>query len=87
MTLPRAVAYVAPTDRALALRPVKQSLLPRPTQWCRCFFCKYPSSVPLPLTTDQSNWIECEYCGLDNEIPASEAATRLIEGRVPTRFF
>ncbi len=54
---------------------------------CRCFLCGHESSIPLPLAEGQPNWIECERCGLDNEIPAGVALSPLIRGRVPTRFF
>ncbi len=87
MTLPRAVPRVAPATRARFPRPEETCLLPDPTQWRRCFVCKYPSPVPLPLSADQPNWVECEHCGLDNEIPAWDVSGRLIQGRVPTRFF
>jgi hypothetical protein len=87
MTLPRAVAHVTRADHAHSPRPTTTSPLPPPTQWCRCFVCKHPTPIPLPLSADQPNWVECDHCGLDNEIPAWNVEGRLIEGRVPTRFF
>ena len=53
----------------------------------RCFLCGHESGIPLPLAADQPNWIECEECGLDNEIPAGTPKAPVITGRVPTRFF
>jgi hypothetical protein len=49
--------------------------------------CGHESGIPLPLSVDQPNWIECEYCGLDNEIPAGPGAQAVVVGSVPTRFF
>jgi hypothetical protein len=54
--------------------------------FCRCFLCGHKSGIPLPLAAGQRNWIECERCGLDNEIPGAPDAA-VIAGRVPTRFF
>jgi len=86
MIQPRAAQKSAPqADKAHPARP-RRSLLPAPTQWCRCFLCKELSAIPLPLTPGQPNWIECEYCGLDNEIPEGTAG-RTLAGQVPTRFF
>jgi hypothetical protein len=54
---------------------------------CRCFLCGYESGLPLPLSDDQPNWIECEVCGLDNELPPGPLPEAVATGRVPTRFF
>jgi hypothetical protein len=53
---------------------------------CRCFLCGHESGIPLPLATNQSNWIECEGCGLDNEIPGAPAGP-VVAGSVPSRVF
>ena len=55
--------------------------------WCRCFLCGHLSAIHLPLARDQANWIECEYCGLDNEIPQGTREVPVVDGRVPTRLF
>ncbi len=55
--------------------------------YCRCFLCEHESGIPLPLSKDQPNWIECERCGIDNEIPADAPDRFILTGRVPTRFF
>jgi hypothetical protein len=54
---------------------------------CRCFLCGHESVIPLPLSPDQAHWIECEWCGLDNEIPEGTPAGPLVAGRVPTQLF
>jgi hypothetical protein len=55
--------------------------------FCRCFLCGHESRLLLPLDPDQPNWIECEWCGLDNEIPEGVRAEPVVVGRVPTRIF
>jgi len=76
--------HVSPTEPS----SVCVSLCPLPVQgWCRCFFCGHESAIPLPLSADQPNWIECEWCELDNEIPAGACVDPVVCGRVPTRIF
>lgn len=65
---------------------MRSSLLPL-FGWCRCFLCGHESVIPLPLSKDQPNWIECEWCELDNEIPAGALADPVVLGRVPERIF
>jgi hypothetical protein len=64
-----------------------RSSLPPLFGFCRCFLCGHESGIPLPLAKDQRNWIECEWCGLDNEIPAGTVGEPVVAGSVPTRFF
>lgn len=54
---------------------------------CRCFLCKHESDILMPFSPNQSNWIECEYCEVDNEIPLGTPVAPLIFGKIPTRFF
>ena len=65
---------------------IRCSLPPR-FGFCRCFLCGHESGLPLPLDIDQTNWIECEECGLDNEIPPGGFDGPVVVGRVPTRIF
>lgn len=52
-----------------------------------CFLCEHASSIPLRLPPGRPSWVECEHCGLDNEIPAGTPLSPAIRGLVPTRFF
>src|SRR5688500_8726771 len=60
-----------PCARTVALSPAAS--LPA-LWWCRCFLCACESGVPVPLPADQTTWVECEGCGLDNEIPKGTPA-------------
>ena len=72
--------------RAPVVQRVRPSLFPV-YGWCRCFLCGHESAIPLPLSQDQPNWIECEWCELDNEIPAGVQAEPVVLGCVPSRVF
>ena len=52
-----------------------------------CFLCKHASSIPLRLPLGRPSWVECEHCGLDNEIPADTPLSPAVRGQVPTHFF
>ena len=52
-----------------------------------CFICGHASGIPLPLPPGRPSWVECEYCGLDNEIPAGTPLSAEVQGQIPTRFF
>lgn len=54
---------------------------------CRCFLCSHESDILMPLSPDQRNWIECEHCEIDNEIPIGTPFTPVIQGQIPTSFF
>jgi hypothetical protein len=76
-------------DRPLSCAPdapAVRASLPPLFGFCRCFLCGHESGIPLPLAADQRNSIECEWCGLDNEIRGAPEEA-VIAGRVPTRFF
>jgi hypothetical protein len=73
-------------QRASLVDPSSPSNLPV-LGFCRCFLCGHDSRLLLPLDIDQTNWVECEECGLDNEVPAGTLAGPLVVGRVPTRLF
>jgi hypothetical protein len=77
---------VAVSVNARGTDPIPRSCLPV-HGWCRCFLCGHESAIHLPLAWDQPNWIECERCELDNEIPAGTILEGVILGRVPTRVF